>query len=172
MRKFRAMSVSHSRSSRKKLDDLQAVQERGGQVLHHVGGGMNITSERSKRDIQVVVYEIAVLFRSRISRRTRGRVALEALADFVDLVQHENRVLTPGAHFIDDAARHGPHVGPPWPRRSASSLRPARDTRTNFRFQGKGDGLAVWRSCRCPGAGKAQHRAPGFWRCAFFSKCF
>ena len=98
------------------LDHLHAVHQRAADVLREVGG----RDEQALREVEghahVVVDEGVVLRRVEHLEQRRRRVALEAVAELVDLVQQEDRVL--GArllHPLDDAARERADVGAPVP---------------------------------------------------------
>ena len=73
---------------------------------------MNITSERSNGQVEVVVAEGVVLRRVEDLEHRARRVAAEVGAHLVDLVDHEHRVARAGvAQRADDRAGHRADVG-------------------------------------------------------------
>jgi hypothetical protein len=61
-----------------------------------------------------VIQEVAVLLRVQHLQQRRGRVAVVAGADLVDLVEHDHRVGGAGVlHGLDELAGHGADVGAP-----------------------------------------------------------
>ena len=75
---------------------------------------MNMTSERSNGDLEVVVLEREVLLGVEHLEQRRGGVAPEVHAHLVDLVHHEDRVARAGlADRLDDAAGQRADVGAP-----------------------------------------------------------
>ena len=96
------------------LQDFHPVAEGGLDGVEQVG-------RRDEHDLgqvvghaQVVVSEGIVLLGVEDLEEGRGRVPPEIGADLVDLVHHEDGVVGPGpADALDDAAGHGPDIGPP-----------------------------------------------------------
>ena len=75
---------------------------------------MNITSERSNVEVEVVVAEGVVLRRVEDLEHRARRVAAEVGAHLVDLVDHEHGVARAGvAQGADDRPRHRADVGAP-----------------------------------------------------------
>ena len=73
---------------------------------------MNITFERSNGNREVVVAERRVLLRVEHFEQRRGRIAVEAGAELVHLVQHHHGIARAGlADRLDDVARHRADVG-------------------------------------------------------------
>ncbi len=93
-------------------DHLHPVQQGLGDGVQHVGCGDEHHLAQVEGHVQVVVPELPVLLRVQHLQEGAGGIAPEVSAQFVHLVQHEDRVL--GAHpaqALDDAAGHGADVG-------------------------------------------------------------
>ncbi len=81
--------------------------------IEHVRRGDEEDAREVVRHREVVVAEGEVLLGVEDLEQRRRRVAAVVGADLVDLVQHEHRVGRAGlVDALDDAARHGAHVGP------------------------------------------------------------
>ncbi len=95
-------------------DDLHAVRQHLGDGVDGIGGGDEEHVRQVEGRVDIVVAEFHVLLRVEHLQERRGGVALEALAQLVDLVEHEDRVPV-FAYFqaLDDLARHGADVGAP-----------------------------------------------------------
>ena len=77
---------------------------------------MKKTFDRSKGQIQVGVAERVILGRVENFQQRGRRVAVEPVAELVDLVEHQQRVAHLGAsNCLDDPPRHRADVGPPPP---------------------------------------------------------
>gem|GEM_PF-6664963 len=72
------------------LDDLHAVAQRSRDVVEHVGRGDEEHPRQVEGQRQVVVAETVVLLRVEHLEQRRRRVALEARAELVDLVEHHH----------------------------------------------------------------------------------
>src|SRR6185312_7081111 len=94
------------------LDDLHAIAQRPGDGLEHVGGGNEEHVAQIEGQTDIVVAESRVLLRIEHFEQRRGRIALKAGAELVDLIQHEYRVAGAGlAQPVDDVARQGTDIG-------------------------------------------------------------
>ena len=83
----------------RQLDDLHAVQQGPRDGVQHVGRGDEHHLGQVEGQGQVVVGEVAVLLGVQHLEQGAGRIAAEVLAQLVDLVQHDQRVV--GAAFLD-----------------------------------------------------------------------
>ncbi len=93
-------------------DGFHAVQQRAGNRIQRVGGAHEQAVAEIEPLVQIVVQEILVLFRVQHFQQCRRRVALEGLAQFVDLIQHDHRVAGAGVlERLGELARHGTDVG-------------------------------------------------------------
>ena len=86
-------------------DQLEAVEQRPGDRLEHVGGGDEQHVGEVEVDLQVVVAERVVLRRVEHLEQGRRRVAAPVAADLVHLVEQHDRVHRAGL-------RHGPDDPP------------------------------------------------------------
>ena len=94
------------------LDDLHAVAHRARNGVEHVGGGDEHDLGKIERDAEIVVAEGRVLLRVEHLEQRRRRIAVEADAELVDLVEHQHRVAGAGlADRLDDVARQRADVG-------------------------------------------------------------
>jgi hypothetical protein len=96
------------------FDDLHPVPQCRGNGVEHVGGGNEHHLRKVERDIQVVIPERVVLLRiENLEQGGRG-IAPPVVAELVDLVQHEHRIVRSGtADRLDDPARHRADVCAP-----------------------------------------------------------
>ena len=95
-------------------DDLEAVEQRAGDGLGHVGGNDEQHLGQVELDLEVVVTEGVVLGRVEHLEQGRGWVAPVVGPELVDLVEHDHGVHGPGfAQRPGQAARLGAHVGTP-----------------------------------------------------------
>ena len=89
-------------------------RKRSGNGLEHVGGGDEQHVAQIERLAEVVVAERRVLLRIEHLEQRRGRIALEARRELVDLIEHEHRVARAGlAQALDDVAGQRADVGAP-----------------------------------------------------------
>ncbi len=96
----------------RELHDFHPVEQRPRNVLEDVGGRDEHHFAQVERHPEVVIGEGVILRRVEHFEQRRGRVALEGDAQLVDLVEQEDRVAGAGLlHPLDDAARHGAHIG-------------------------------------------------------------
>ena len=94
------------------LDDLHAVAQRARDGVELVGRGDEQHLRQVERHVEVVVAEGRVLLRVEHLEQGRCRVAVDAAAELVDLVEHQHRVARAGlAQRLDDAAGHRADVG-------------------------------------------------------------
>ena len=71
---------------------------------HHVG--------QIKADINVVILELAILFRIEHFEKRRGRISSHSGTQFVDFVQKKQRILHSHlSHGLDDLAGHRTDIG-------------------------------------------------------------
>jgi hypothetical protein len=96
------------------LDDLHAVAQRPGDRVELVRGRDEQHLRQVERHAEVVVAERRVLLGIEHLEQRRGRIALDAAAELVDLVEHQHRVARAGlAQRLDDVARQRADVGAP-----------------------------------------------------------
>jgi hypothetical protein len=96
-------------------DHLHAVEQRRGDG-ELVGGADEQGLRQVEAHVEVVVEEIGILFGVEHFQQRRGRVAVVAGADLVDLVEHDDRVGRPRLlQRLDELARHGADVGAAMP---------------------------------------------------------
>ncbi len=96
------------------LDDLQAVEQRRLDRAQLVGRGDEQDLAQVEGQVEVVVAEGVVLGRVEHLKQRRGRVALEARGDLVQLVEDEDRVpCADPPQALDDPPRHRADVRPP-----------------------------------------------------------
>ena len=94
------------------LDDLHPVQQRPGDGVSGVGCGDKQDLAEVHRDLQEVVPEGVVLLAVQHLQQRRGGIAPVVHAQFVDLIQHQQRVHgAAAADGVDDTAGHGAYVG-------------------------------------------------------------
>jgi hypothetical protein len=75
-----------------KLNNLHPVNQRVWNGIQGIGGYDKKHVGNVKRYIKIVIAEIGILFRVKDFKKGAGRITLEALAHFVDLVDHKDRV--------------------------------------------------------------------------------
>ena len=93
---------------------VHPVHERPGDGLREVRRSDEQHLRQVERHPEVVVRERVVLRRVQHLEQRRRRIALERHAELVHLVEQEDRVLGAGLlHPLNDAARHGAHIGTP-----------------------------------------------------------
>ena len=127
----------------RQANHFHAVQQRARDRVQGVGGAHEQHFGQVQAQVQVMVEEFDVLFRVQGFQQRRRRVALEALAHLVDLVEHDHRV----HHFhvfqrLHQLAGQGADVGAPVAL-DLGLVAHAADTEAIERPpQGFGDGLA------------------------------
>ena len=95
-------------------DHLHAVAQRPGDGVEHVGGRDEDHPAEVERHAEVVVAEGVVLLGVEHLEHRRGRVALDAAAELVDLVEHHHAVARAGlADRLDDVAGQRADIGAP-----------------------------------------------------------
>ena len=94
------------------LDHLHAIAQRAGHGVEHVGGGDEQHLRQVEGRAQVIVAESRVLLGVEHLEQRRRRVALDAAAELVDLVEHDQRIARTGlADRLQDVARQRADVG-------------------------------------------------------------
>ena len=95
-------------------DDLHAVAQRPGNRVEHVRRGDEHHARQVERHAEIVVAERVVLLRIEHLEHGRGRIAMDAGAELVDLVQHHHAIARTGlADALDDVARQRADIGAP-----------------------------------------------------------
>ncbi len=98
----------------RELDDLEAIAERPRDRIELVRGRDEQHLGEVEVDLEVVVAERRVLLRVQDLEQRRRRVAPKIVAELVDLVEHEHRVVGPGLlDALDDATRQRADVRAP-----------------------------------------------------------
>ncbi len=88
------------------LNHLHAVAHRAGNGVEHVGGGDEHHPRQVESDAEIIVAERRILLGVQHFEQRRGRIALKARAELVDLVEHHHRVARSRlADRLDDVAR-------------------------------------------------------------------
>src|SRR3984893_9605368 len=96
----------------RKVDDLHAVAQRAGDSVEDVRRSDEHDPREVERYAQIIVAESRVLLRVEHLQERRGRVALDAAAELVDLVEHHHAIAAAGpADPLDDVPRQRPDIG-------------------------------------------------------------
>src|SRR5262249_52652205 len=91
--------------------ELHTVQQRLWNGVEGISGSDEKNFGEIEGQIEIVVAETAVLFRVKNLEQRCRRIAAKITADFVDLVEHEHRVVHAGAtHRLNDAPGHGADI--------------------------------------------------------------
>ena len=144
------------------LDDLHAVQQRAGDGVTPVGGGDEHDLGKIERQVHIVIGEGVVLLRVEHLEQGRGGVAAVVVADLVDLVHHEHRIV--GAHALQtlqNTSGQGADVGPPVTADFGLVAHAAQRQPVELAAHGLGDGLAERGLAHAGGTDKADDRAFG-----------
>ena len=129
-----------------------------------LGGGDEHDSGQVEGQVQIVVPELFVLRRVENFHQRRGWIAAKIAAEFVDFVQHDDRIGHPGAsQRLQNTARHGTDVGAPVAAQLRLVVQAAQAQAFELATHGTCDGLAqrgladAWRTYeaddRCFGLG-------------------
>jgi hypothetical protein len=122
------------------LHHLHAVAQRPGNGVEDVGGGDEHDPGEIKGDLQVMIRKGIVLLGQDLKRARR--VAAEIHAQFVDLIEHEHRVV--GARLLqalDDPSRQCPDIGAAMAPDLGLIPHPAERDAHEFAAQAPGNGL-------------------------------
>ncbi len=124
-------------------DDLHAVAQGAGHGVEHVGGGDEHHPRQVEGHGQVVVAEGPVLLGIQNLQHRRRRIALDARAHLVDLVQHHHAVASAGlADGLDDGAGQGADIGAAVAANLGLVVQAAQADADELAPHGLGDGLA------------------------------
>jgi len=142
------------------FDHLDPIAQGAGDLVEHIGR----TDEQHLGEIevhgQVIVVEIVVLLRVEHLQQRRGRIAVHAGAELVELVQHEHGVaLTRTAQPADDVAGQGTDIGPPMAADLGLVVHPAQRRAHERAPHGAGNALAQRGLADAGRAHEAQDRA-------------
>src|SRR5581483_1353654 len=97
-----------------KLDDLHAIAQRFGDGVEHVGGRDKQHLRQVERHVEIVVAKGGVLLGIERFEQSRTGIAAEVAADFVDFVEHEDRIFGLGAaNALNDLSGQCPDVRAP-----------------------------------------------------------
>src|SRR6516225_3152183 len=100
----------------RKLDDLHAVAHGAGNGIEHVGGRDEHHLREIEGDTEIVVAEGRVLLGVQHLEQRGRRIAVEADAELVDLVEHHHGIARSGlADRLDDVTGQGADIGAPMP---------------------------------------------------------
>jgi hypothetical protein len=98
---FLALSVTRNR------DHFDPVAQRFRYSLDVIRRANENNLRKIKRHIEVAVDESVILSRVEHLEQGAGRIAAKIRTDFVDLVEHKNRVACAAtAQFLNDSSRH------------------------------------------------------------------
>ncbi len=124
---------------------------------------MNITFDRSNGNAEIIVAKRRILLGVEHFQQGRGRIAVEADAELVHLVEHHHGIAGAGlADRLDDVARHGADIGAPMASDLGLVVHAAEAQPREFAAGRLGDALAE-RGLADPGrADEAEDRAPAF----------
>ena len=108
---FCNLAFFHCRVTRQ-AHDFHAVEQRSRNRIHDIRRGDEHDRTQIVIDFEIMVIECVVLLRVKHFEKRRSRIAPEVVSEFVELIQHENRVGTPCLfHSLDDASRQSPDIG-------------------------------------------------------------
>ncbi len=125
-----------------KLQDLHAVPEGGRNRIQHVGGGDEHHLGQVEADLEIMIGERGILLRVQDLEEGGSGIAAKIGADLVDFVQDKDGVVAAGpADALDDAAGHGPDVGPAVAADFGFIPHPAQGEADKLAPQGPGDGF-------------------------------
>ena len=142
------------------LDDLHAVAQRPRDGVELVGRGDEQHLREVEGHAEVVVAERRVLLRVEDLEQRRRRIALDAAAELVDLVEHQHRVAGAGlAQRLDDVARQRADVGAPVAADLGLVVRAAEAGALELEPERAGDALAERGLADARRAHEAQDRA-------------
>src|SRR5262249_37943973 len=97
-----------------KLDDLHAVAHGAGNGIEHVGGRDEHHLREIEGDAEIIVTKRRVLLGIEHLEQRGRRIAVEADAELVDLVEHHQGIARSGlADRLDDVARQRADIGTP-----------------------------------------------------------
>ena len=146
-----------------KLDDLHAVAHGAGNGIEHVGGGDEHDLREIEGDAEIVVAKGRVLLRVEHLEQRRRRIAVEAGAELVDLVEHHHRIARAGlADRLDDVARQGADIGAPMPPDLGFVVHAAEAQPNEFAAGRLGDALPERGLADARRADETQNRALAF----------
>ena len=134
-----------------------------GTRVEHVRRGDEHDPRQVERHAQVIVAESPVLLGVEHFEQGRGRVALDAAAELVDLVEHHHAVAAAGAaDALDDVAGQRPDIGAPVAADLGFVMGAAEADADEFAPGGAGDALAERGLADAGRTDKAQDRAAAF----------
>ena len=88
------------------FDDLHAIAQRLGDGVEHVRGGDEEHLRQVERHVEIVVAERRVLLGIERFEQRRSGIAAEVASNFVDFVEHEDRIFRLGAaNALNDLSR-------------------------------------------------------------------
>ena len=123
-------------------DDFHAVAKRAGDRVEHIRGGDEHDPAEVERHPEVVVAEAVVLLGIKHLQHRGGRVALDAGAELVDLVQHHDAIAGAGlADCLNDVAGQGADIGSPVAANLRFVMHAAETDADKFAVHGAGDRL-------------------------------
>ena len=140
-------------------DDLHAVAKRPGDRVEHIRRRDEHDAAEVKRHAQVIVAKGVVLLGIKHFQERGGRVALNAGAELVDLIQHHDAVAGLGlADPLNDVAGQGADIGSSMSANLRLVMHPAEADAHKFAVHGARDRLAERRLADAGRSDKAKDR--------------
>src|SRR5215475_9556145 len=140
-------------------DDLHAVAQRPRYGVEQIRGGDEHHAAEIEWNAEVVVAEAVVLLRVEHLEEGGGRIALDAGAELVDLIEHHHAVARAGlADGLYDVARQRPDIGTPVPADLALVVHAAETDAYELAIHRPRDRLTKRRLAHSGRADKAQDR--------------
>src|SRR5690606_1305896 len=145
------------------LDALHAVAQRPRDVVQHVRRANEEHLAQVERDVEIVIAERGVLLRIEHLEQRGRRIAVEADAELVHLVEHHHGVARAGlADALDDRARQRPDVRAPVSADLRLVVHAAQARADELEPDRARDALAERSLADARRADEAQDRAPAF----------
>src|SRR5437016_2411001 len=124
------------------FDDLHAVTQRLSNGIKHVGGRDEEDFRQVECHVQIVIAESRVLLWIEGLEERRRWITAKIAADFVDFVEHENRIFgLSAADALDDLSRQGADVSAPVPANFSLVMHTAEGQTNEFASQSACDGF-------------------------------
>src|SRR5262245_29445854 len=154
-----------ARGVARELDDLHAIAQRAGNGVQHVGRGDEDHAAEIERHVEVVVAEGRVLLGIEHLLHGRRRIAVDARAHLVDLVQHRHAIACARlGDRLDDGAGQRADIGAPMAADLGLVVHAAQADARELAAHGAGDRLAQRGLAHAGRADKAQDRRLAFRR--------
>src|SRR5207245_8733341 len=125
------------------FDDLHAVAQRLSNGIKHVGGRDEENLRQVERHIQIVIAESRVLVWIEGLEERRRWITAKIAPDFVDFVEHENRIFgLSAADALDDLSRQRTDVSAPVTANFSFVMHAAKGQTNEFASQSACNGFA------------------------------